>query len=532
MSAINGIYGKEIASTFSNIKILTLSYFGVCVKRVVLFAPFVLGFMSGCGGGGGGSTSGNYSGQTYNWQIIHLETETAEDIEDGCIIFGTSESDTSSVITASVANTNYNILFHDANGSLLEDYTIAASDVSSDGNVSIDSSLLPDNGYVTLEEIESGLSNNPNVYMFSVEKSLLSDLVVNVRLPQTGSDCYLGEDYRASSKTSDSAALSVLQEANIDYYQTSYAEDLVSGKGISSNIPVLSPIPAEKDTLVTAFFDSENNQYTDLGYYTFVDSSLIYDTELTTEVISSSLKNTDLTPLYWQTSENITLNSNSAITIIHDENTYLWQYLYSEIDQITLALDDNDISTWSSFFSGTENNTLWQFDSFQTITNSTTTIELALPELNLVEETQLIESCTIAASSLDYCIDAGTSFEPDNFNYQRTHIRLLSGSGNNTVYQSIYGLPSLQQPLLESSVLDIQPTSASRIEIGLMEGSASDENLQYFMDKYLDVDTLAETSVVANFNDANGFVTTPIESDAHYQAVLKTNVTFVQHAVD
>ncbi|MEO9945878.1 hypothetical protein [Paraglaciecola sp.] len=503
------------------------------MKKVAITTPLVLAFLSGCGGGGSGSSSsGGFTGQTYNWQVIHLETTSAENIEEGCIIFGTSENDTDKVITASVANTNYNILFHDSNGSLLEDYTIAAEDVASTGIVSIDSSLLPDNGYITLEEIESGLSDNPNVYMFSVEKSLLSDLVVNVRLPQTGSDCYTGEDYRANSEISDSAALSVLEQANINFYQTSYSEELVSGKSISSNIPVLSPIPAEKDTLVTAFYESENNQYTDLGYYTFVDSSYIYDTELAAEIISSNLQNTDLTPFYWQTSDNITLNSSSAITIIFNENTYLWQYIYNDTDQVTLAINDNDISSWAGFFSGSENTTQWQFDSFQTITNNTTNIELDIPELNSIENMQLIENCSIDTGSADYCIDRGASFDPDDFNFQRTHIRLLSGASNNTVYQTIYGSPSLQQPLLESSVLDIQPSATSRIEIGLMQGNSTDENLQYFMDKYLDVTTLAETSTVANFNDANGFVTTPLESEALHQAILESNVTFVQHGVE
>jgi hypothetical protein len=511
-------------------QIIDVHHLGIYVRNALLISLLLpLFILTGCGGSSNSSSANG--GAVYNWQIVHLKTVSEEDIEEDCIIFGVSPSDSSEVITASVANINYNILFHNADGSLLDDYTITSSDIGDNGIASIDSGLLPTGGYISLEEVESSLSDQSNVYIFSVEKSLLSDLVLNVRLPQTGSECYQGDDYRVGT-ISDTAAVSVLEEENITYYQTSYSNDLVSGRSISSNIPVLSSVPAEKDTLVTAFLSNENDQNTELAYYAFVDFSYIYDTTESNTITSSSLSNADLIPMHWQFASNLSVGSSSSIDIIHSDNTYTWQHLYEDNDQFTIAADSELIDQWAAVFSGEETTTGWQFDSFNPISDSASSIELEIPEVYAIDEMALLENCTIEDNQTDYCIDADASFDPDDYSIQRSHIRLLSHSDSRIMYQTIYGLPKLQQPILESSSLDIQPSSTTRIEIALVDGQITQDKLDYFMSKHLDVNVLAESSTASDFHDVNGYVTTSVEDNTLYQSILMTDVTIIQHAVE
>ncbi|MBL4631372.1 MAG: hypothetical protein JKY14_09520 [Paraglaciecola sp.] len=493
-----------------------------------LLLPLVM--LIGCGGSSDPSNN-NVVAQVFSWQIINLKTVAIEDIEENCIVFSASPSDNSQVITASVANTNYNILFHNADGSLLDDYTISSSDIADSGIVSIDSGLVPTGGYVSLEEVESSLSDQSNVYMFSVAKSLLSDLVLNVRLPQTGSDCYLGDDYSTGS-VSGTNAVSVLQEQDVTYYQTSYSHDLVSGHNISANIPVLSTAVAQRDVLVTAFLSSDNEQNTDLSYFAFIDFSQIYDSSQSNVIISTSLNNAGLAPMFWQKADNLSIEASSAINIIHSGTSYNWQYLYDDIDQFTIAADHELISQWTAVFLGHDTTTGWQFTRFQPIDDSSSIIELALPEVASVENMALLQDCSIGNTPIDYCIDLANGFIPDDYGIQRSHIRIQSHNNTRIMFQTIYGLPSLQQPLLQSSALQIQPSATARIEISLMDGAIKQDKLHYFMSKHLDINTLAETSEATDFHDVNGYVTHTKQDEVLYKTMLMTDVTLTQHGIE
>ncbi|WP_220718683.1 hypothetical protein [Agarivorans litoreus] len=483
--------------------------------------------LSGCGGGD--SSPSTPGAPKYNWQIIQLHTLKESDVKSGCIIYGTSESDPSRVITASVANAGYNILFHNADGSIIKEQTIPAIDVPSSGIVTIDSGLVPEDGYVSLEEVDSNLSGNPDVYMLSVEKALLGHKVLNVRSAQTGSSCYAGKDYRSISDTSDTAALSVLQESGISYYQTSYSANAVSGRNIASHIPVLSPLPASRDTLVTAFYDSDNGQHTNLAYYGFLAPSFVYDSDNYDEIVAASLSNQDLMLMYWQSANNLDLDEGSAILAIHNNQSYQWQTLYQDVDTFSIVPSLHQVSHWLGLFSGTSNDSFWQFESVIAIDETDSSLNLTLPELSPITSVDINQACSAERGEAKHCIDNADSFSADDFAVQRSQIKALTHT-NRAFYQSIYATPKALQPLLESSAVELSIQDLESLELALIDADLTNTQQDYFMAKYLNTIAIAETGQIKPFSDANGLVITPDDYENIYLEMLKSSATVVQQA--
>ncbi|MGY5452415.1 hypothetical protein ACVFI8_15960 [Agarivorans sp. MS3-6] len=483
--------------------------------------------LSGCGGGGDSSAP---SAPKYKWQIIQLQTQKESEMKSGCIIYGTSETDDSRVMTASVANTGYNILFHNADGTIIDEHTIPAADVPSTGIVTINSALVPDEGYVSLEELDRDFTGQPDVYMLSVEKSLLSDSVFSVRSAQTGSDCYKGKDYRTTVDTSDTAALSALQLSGVSYYKTSYSAELVAGSEISAHVPVRSPLPATKNTLVTAFYASENQQHTDLAYYGFIEPQYIYDTEDSGDIISVELTSEDLLPMYWQAASNLSLDDGSAILAIHNNNSYHWQTLYEQVDEFSIFSNSRLVSHWVGLFSGSTLDSQWQFDSFVAIDSDSSAVSLELPDLASIDSVNLSSNCSSEYSAASYCLDNGNSFSSEHFALQRSQLRLLSHADSRVFYQTIYAQPKAAQVVLQSSASELQVSSVDRLELALLNGELSADKRDYFMASYMDSQTIAESNIVNEFSDANGLVVTPEELDNLYLNMLKNTSTISHNA--
>ncbi|MDO6684519.1 MULTISPECIES: hypothetical protein [unclassified Agarivorans] len=498
------------------------------MKKAILPSLVATFLLSGCGGSD--SSSPGPSTPRYNWQIIQLQTLKESDVKSGCVIYGTSETDNSRVITASIANTGYNVLFHNADGSIIEEHTIQAADVPSNGIVNFDSGWVPDEGYVSLEEVDRNLSGEPDVYMYSVQKQYLGNKVLNVRSSQTGSNCYAGKDYRSVTDISDTAALSVLQESGVSYYQTSYSADLVSGHDLSAHIPVRSPLPAVKDTLVTAFYSSQNGQHTDLAYFGFLEPSYVYDTDENNDIVAASLSNADLEPMYWQVASNLAVDDGSSVLAIHNNNSYQWQTLYKDVDQFTIAPNYDQVSHWVGLFSGTTNDSNWQFNSVMAINADNAALDLELAELNSIDNLDLIENCSVELSHANHCIDNANSFNSSDFALQRSQVRLRSHNNSRTFYQSIYAAPKAQQALMQSSALELATSQIDSIEIALIDSELSADQQDYFMANFIDSRSIAETGTVTQYSDANGLILNPTEYEDLYLEMLKDSATIVQNA--
>lgn len=498
------------------------------MKKSILASLIIPALVVGCGSGG---SSGASVSTKYDWQILQLKSVKEDGLDKTCVIYADSALNDGEVITAYVAEQDFNIIYHNADGTIYQ--TIPADEISN-GLLTIDNDDVPDQGYVTLEEVSAPRGGDAGSYMFSVQKSLLSDLVLNIATEQGEETCYTGDDHREIA--SGTALVNVQQpDSDPEYYQSSYDQNSVSGKTVSTGITVDSPYPASHDVLITAFdtYNSDTLQNTDLTYWAFIDAANFYETSSTSSAV---LNNFGLTDVYWSTLNSVVLGSDSGIIATHESESYFWQPIYSGEDKLTLAYESSDVDLWNGYFSGSLNDNDWLFTSFNQLTDQTFLSLQEFPSLYSLDDVTVSNNCNVAAY---FCIDTNASYSDGDFNYQRVHIRLTEANQendgtDNITYQSIYSEANEQPVVLESSLFDFSDPTLTRAEFSLVNSDANSSNaVQYLMTKNIDLvsvgdysanisDDAAETD---SYSDINGFITTTPKSDSLYQAMLGSTTT-------
>ena len=575
------------------------------MKKSTLAALLMSGLLAGCSDSSSTGSSSSTS-KTYQWQMVHLESVDEVTANAGrCVIYADSTVETDEsrteepeyqVITAYETDEDYNILYHNPDGSIAQ--TIEAGETNN-GVWNIDINDVPDNGYVTLEEVTEELVSGTNrSFMFSVQKSLLDDMVLNVRQTDSGADCVTGNDYREDGAITK--FVNVQQQDDDVYYQTSYDVDSIAGNTLASDIPVDYIENESRDILVTAFDDftlvadssattetttATPAERTNLLAWGFIDYSLLYDGVFEDgefdlddngdvqytgdgEDLTGSLDDDNLTEIEWDidpaditTLNEITLDGDSGVIVIHDQTTYLWQPIYDNSDVSTVdhnlldvAYEADEVDVWNSYFSGSvtltdlaTNAIDWDFNSFNSLSDEPSYIYLTnfdnviLDSLNNTIFTTVSTSC----SNIDYidnegdtitgtpalCVDLSDTVDSAEFTYQRLHIRLTDTDDDNSTYQTIYSVANDEPVILESSEVDSSVlTDMRRIELNIMQTDDEDLNaIQYMMSENMDKDVLANgTSSDEFYVDLNGYIATKTEKEELYQAVLETNTTTIQ----
>ena len=462
----------------------------------------------GCGGSSSSTSSETtVAPTTFDWQVVQLISEDEGILGNNCIIYADSESYDGEVITALQAETDFNILYHNADGTIAS--TFHANDFSN-GLVTITEDDVPEDGFVSLEEVDGGIGETVDVFMLSIHKSLLSDLVVNVRQDQSGS-CYQGSDYRVEEEETSAISpvvnVSDLSTSGASYYQTSYDLNSVDGQINSSEIPaVISSLPAEHELLITVFDSFESDQTTELSHYAFVDNDYIYDSDDDSAVTTIFLGlSSEVDEYDWAIGDTLTLEQ-SDIYAVHEGVTYLWQNLYTNVLNFDIATDDENISHWASYFTGTETDYNWEFESYIALGSN---ISVELPALTSLSD------ATIEDSVIDDIVSFNlntSSFDADDFTLQRTQFRTVAtiSSVDNSFYQTIYAPANSNQVLMNSSELVYDDTSdervtlsLQRVEVNLVISDAdSSDAVPYLMAANMDIVGIAEDpTMVDNFTD-------------------------------
>jgi len=503
------------------------------MKKSILASLIVPTLVVGCGSGSSGS-----SAPTYQWQVLQLKSVSESSLDSRCIIYADSDLNDGEVITAYVAEDNYNILYHNADGSIAETYS---SEDITNGLFTITSTDVPDDGYVTLEEIESSRTQDSTSFMISVQKGLLEDMVFNIGDGE-GETCYTGSDYRETA--SGTALVNVEEPASgtTNYYQSSYDVDSIDGQITSSRIPVDSPYPASRDVLITAFddYDSDTGQYATLTQWAFIDSDELFETTATSA--PAELESLGLTDLYWSSTDTVELESDSGIIAVHDDQSYFWQPIYDDVELLTLAYDSSEVSLWSGYLSGAISDNEWSFTSFTELDDVTFLDLDAFPSVDTLDDVTVSNTCSLADA---FCIDTNGSYSSDDFDYQRVHFRLdeeRTSSASNITYQSIYSLANEEPVVLESSLFEFGDPNLSRVEINLVSSDAGDSDvIQYLMTNNVDLVDLGEYSAsdfvddaaaTEFYSDLNGIITTTSETEDLYQAMLESNTTTLSNAYE
>jgi len=564
------------------------------MKKSMLASLLVPILLAGCSDSS--TSSGNSSSGNYKWQIVHLESVDESDLAARCVIYAdsTEETDDSTiqepeyqVITAYKADEDYNIIYHNADGSF-DSSNVFNADELNDGLLSINPNDVPENGYVTLEELSGDLrDDNRGSYMFSVQKSLLTDIVLNIPQIQTNTDCITGDDHREQALTKFVNVETLRGELGdtSNYYQTSYDIDSIAGSDSPSDTPIAYSEGDKRDVLVTVFDDftitdtSDSTETTtataalrtNLLGWGFIDYKLLYDAvfgddgnfeldsvdnkiqyEGSGKDDISTLDDVDLTDITWSGLglDTITLDNESGVIAIHDDTTYLWQPIYDESTTITVAYETKEVDVWNSYFSGSVAliDGDWDFTSFNSLSEEPTSIDVMdFSMLTSLDNVTISNSCTDVEddegvlTTPDFCVDLSSNFDSDDFNSQRFHIRLqeVNGTDIQTTFQTIISPANSEPVILEANNVSFDTTTIPtllRVELNLMKTDDDDlDAVQYLMSQNMDLVSLglygsnisddAETNF---YTDLDGYISTKAETEDLYQAVLKTNTTIVQ----
>lgn len=491
--------------------------------KILPLVAIISGVMVGCGGGSGGSSGGGaVPAPKYTWQMINLYATEQSNVATGCVIYDEQEGNTGKVITARVADRGFNVLYHNADGSVITEYTI--DDIPSTGKVTIDTGLVPEDGYVSVEEVSGLLAGDQEVYMFTVQKEFLSNMVVNVRTAQSSSNvCYQGE--QNYSEVSEDAVVSVRQRsADTSYYQSSYIDMAVDGHQIASDIPVQAPLQADKKVLITAFDTYESGKYSDLMHYVFADASSIYDVN---NPPASLVNNTMVDVEYSDVNFSVTgiaLNDEgNSVNLGFNKELYLWQPIYPSTT--VLSFDGANIAAngWTVELSGKVESGDWNYHSLTAYNG----LDLNLDAPYVSSFTSSSSSCGDATNCLNT-----TGYTDSEFDIQRTHIRSVTRSGN-AFYQTIFSKPSNSQVLMESSseeVLDLGDSDRVEVSIASLDSDDS-QSVMYFIENNHNIQSVI-TGSSPDFTDLNGSVSTATQIKNRKVAMMSENVTILENSAN
>ncbi len=490
--------------------------------KILPLVAIISGVMVGCGGSDDGGNS--VSTPKYTWQMVNLYTTAQSNVDTGCVIYDEQEGDTGKVITAKVADQGFKVLFHNPDGSVVAESTI--DEIPSTGKVTIDSALVPEEGYVSVEEISGRLSGSFEVYMFSVQKDFLSDMVVNVRTPQSSSNaCYKGE--QNYSEISENAVVSVRQTSeDTSYYQSSYVDMAVDGRRIASDIPVVAPLQATNKVLITAFDTYESGEYSDLKHFVFADASSVYDvTNPPSSLVNNTLLDVDYSDVNLSVT-GITLNDEGgSVNLGFSKELYLWQPIYPSTTTLSFTSSNIVTNGWTAQLSGIVDSGDWHYSSLNTYDGSD--INIDAPYVDSFSSTFVTSSCNDAK----YCLSAA-GYTGSHYGMQRTHIRSQTPNSSN-FYQTIFAKPDNNQVLMESSEEELAPNSSSdRVEVSMASlDSENSYSVMYFIENNHNIQNVVNSSAPA-FTDVNGSVSTATEIKNRRLKLLSENVTILENSIN
>ncbi|WP_104040329.1 flagellar sheath protein A [Vibrio hyugaensis] len=485
--------------------------------KVLPLVAIISGLMVGCGGGGGGG--GSTPPPKYTWQMVNLYSTERADVGAGCVIYDVQEGQTDRVIAAKVANAGFKVLYHNADGSVISEDTIDV--IPSNGKVTIDSGKVPTDGYVSVEELDGTIGGTQDVYMFSVQKSFLRNMVINVRQSQSSSNsCFKGEQNYA--EVSEDAAITVAQSsASTSYYQSSFINSAVAGHEVASNIPVRAPLKTNEKVLVTAFDSYSSGQQGNLQYFVFADGASIYDiSNPPSSVPTTFMETVKRNDINFQ-ADGISISSDSSIVVGFNSELYQWQPVYDSTS--LLSYTDLNANGWTADLIGSAKSGNWNYHSLSPFDG--TDMNIYAPTVSGFGSSSIVSGC----GGANYCLNA-TGFAPEDYSIQRTHLRSKTTNSSRNFYQTIFAKPDNNQVLMESSEEALIPNSnEDRLEVTIASLDTQDKNAtMYFLENNLDIQSVI-TTTIPNFNDVNGSVSTAGDIKSRKLKLLSQSVTILEN---
>ncbi len=473
--------------------------------------------LTGCGSdskSGGNPPGPGPSPTTYTWQLVHLKSEKTTD----CAVYAVDETTSGNVIAAYTGNDTTNILIHNADGSVKE-----KRKPSSTGKITLSKTDIPDKGFVSVEELDGSIGQQQDVFMFAVQKEIMTNLTINVRRSSaSSSNCYVTGESLVNTEVDSNAVINVGQvSVSTERYRSNYVDRASVGSSVGQKVKVLSEIPAKQKVLITLFDNYANNQAKNLTHYQLAAGSFVYSANDTSNQSVSPTNRGIVQPGLTITDITLDANKTNSLDVSHGNNLYQWQPVYQTSSNYSFITDQDPFSKWSLNLNGTTANSLWTYHQIASVDGSTK--QITPPTLTNFSAT-IESSC---ASGGAFCLSS-TGYTSSDFNVQRSHIRSNTSNNARLFYQTIYSAPSNEVVLMNSSEETLVPDSnTNRIEVSLGKATISDEALKYFMSESVNVQSLVSSSL-PNFVDANGVVTQQTSMKMRYLSLMGQDVTTIK----
>jgi len=444
--------------------------------QMLPLAAIISGLLVGCGGGSGGGNSGGGGGvgpstPKYTWQIIELVRESSPN--SSCATFYEYEDSNNSAndysVVARVATRGYKVLFHNEDGSIIDEHTIQGSDIPSSGKVTIDSGNVPQDGYVSLEETVGANSGDRESYQIAFQKPFLQNMILSVRQSQDGNSCLSGSKFEVEPDA-DTARVSVLSSGTVEYFHVSASSQIITGaEGTEPvDVPVAAHAPATEKKIVTSYSrERAANNYDTLNSYVVIDSNKVYESGSSNPDVS--IMSTDVDSFDISVDSRLDHSSNGSVSTVLGKAVYSWQPIYNQTDNLTssgYAPNDSQLSGWNvNFFANTDASSgIWEYKERAIIDGNT--VAISQPSNISDFSTTSITSNGVLTTS---------SYTDSDWQLQRTHIRTVSDSNARPIFQSIYAVSNSSQPMMESPTESLGDLSTAKINVSLV--NVDDNNL-------------------------------------------------------
>jgi hypothetical protein len=480
------------------------------MKKAVMLplVAAISGAMVGCGGGGGGGSSAP-APTVYTISFVKLEVAKESELKSGCAIYGEYEQPAvvSNLINAmnapqekmyvygQVADRGFNVVVHDDKGKLASGTTFIPN---SNGQIRVDMSKIPTNGYLTIEEEQGSTTQDVQIHSLSIQKQYLQNMTVAVRTFQASSNKCVsgsGSDVDKTATLDETAAIDTATVAATQGYMTSSAALGLetAHTSASSGIAVLSKKPNDRDILVTAYTNStassedplKSEKLTNPNGYAFATKDTVYfdgDNSRTDVVKLKAIED----PIVNYNVSGLSSMEAGVVTVVNNNKVYHWQPLFS--DSMSYAYtSDSVFAKWAMNIEG-KSTSGWDYQGLFNVNGSVKSINVPS-----TSNSSSISITNCSDTGTGYCFSQG-SFD-STIDGVRYNVRTRT-TYDRSVSQSIYGKPNRNQPLMQASrsgvEIDFDP-ARDVLETSLFASSNDTAASGYFfLSQHTDYQNLTE----------------------------------------
>nr|WP_086940724.1 hypothetical protein [Thaumasiovibrio occultus] len=482
-----------------------------------------LSVLAGCGGSEGGSAPPPPAPK-YTFNFIQQYSVGQSEVKPECAVFGLDTTQTvpeQHVIAARELDLieGLSVLALDSSGELIRSYKVPKG-----GELSIDQSDIPQNGYVAfVESILSYVSGKGDVFVQVIHKDFIQDAYFNVVKEQSvESECYKDTSAltREVNRLVNMSAVD-LGEVPDKYIATTITDSSISN--ISTDIAITTP--ENRAVLGKGTKDGQ------LLGYVFIPFSELTDPDSATSNIARLRR--DVNDVPWQIVDT-SVFTDAEINVKYANHFYNWQ-LMDKVSGVYAYPSTNDSgissSHWYVWANGTTLNN-WTVEQNEKIDSPSLGYDLtfALQQEPLDRQPTVNRNCSQSVTNT--CVDLngamGATPTEQGYNIQRSFVKAKLGQSD--VWMSVYAPPTDNQIIPSTGDAEFDKAfSLGTIERQDVTLAQYDRNkIYHFMASFSDPESVTNNDHTQTYTDSKYLIRLPSDVINDENDLLSTERTVVR----